>query len=82
MISPTNFHIPSHDAEGLARYDQGLARLEDAIPPEDLNAVYGVLDTITNPSADFRFGVGEVVGHQLFLIDDHSQPVRVIGVDR
>ena len=36
MISPTNFHIPSHDAEGLARYDQGLARLEDAHRPKTL----------------------------------------------
>jgi len=82
MLSPTNFHIPTHNAEGLVLYDQGIARLEDAVPPEDLKDVYGVLDTITDPSANFRFGVGEVVGHQLFLIDDHSRPVRVIGVDR
>jgi hypothetical protein len=83
MLSPTNYHIPSQIAEGLAQYHTGAAELETVFSPEEIGSVYGVLEEITDPQRkDIVFGVGQVIGHELFLIDDHSRPKRTIGIGR
>ena len=80
MLSPTNYHIPSHIAEGLARYDSGEAELEEVIPEEELSGTYNVLDEITDPSQEILCAVGKIAGHEMLLIDDHTRPPRDFAV--
>lgn len=82
MLSPTNYHIPTHIAEGLAMYDKGKSRLEAVIPPSELSVVIDVLSDITDPSKRIVTGIGNIAGQQLLLIDDHSRPPRNFGIQR
>lgn len=82
MISPTNYHIPTHVAEGLAKYHRGFDTVECSIPDREIDFTYDILSEITDPNLSIKVGLGQIAGREVLFIEDDSRPRRNLGIFR
>ncbi len=83
MLSPTNYHLPSHTAEALANYHLGLQPdLLVGLRDGEASATERVVAEITDPGRNIHFEVQEIGGHVLFLVDDHDREPHKLALKR
>jgi hypothetical protein len=70
MFLSTNYNMTPQLAVGLARYYDGSATLEEALPSADIEEAYRILEIINDPKKHVVFELGKISNRDSLIIHD------------